>query len=274
MSVYLDTGCCCSDKRIGWCTESHDYCINVKLKFTALDFDRSASAGSIGLTELHFDTFHWFNRTCTVVIDFYRIVKKKEFNAFFLCMMDFFVSCRHFFFGTSVNNVYMLCTESFCTSCGVHGNITASDNCNASAVLDRCIIFFSVSLHKVDSCEVFVCRINTGKILAFDTHEWRKACTCSDKYGIEAHIVDKLVDCENTADNHVCFNLNATGNKSVYFVLNDFLGKSEFGNTVYKNASRNMECFENSYLIAFFCKIACTSETWRTWADNSHIFAV
>ena len=175
-------------------------------------------------------------------------------------MMYFFFSGRHFFFGTSVYNINVFSTKTFCTSGCVHSNVSAAYYGNVFAMFYRCIVFVSVRFHKIYSCKVFVCGIYSRKSLSVNTHERRKTCACSYKYGFEIHF-KKLVNCKNFSYYHICFDFHTVGGKTVYLVLNNCFGKSEFGYAVYKYAACRMEGFEYCYLITCHSKVAGACKT-------------
>src|SRR5699024_744357 len=110
--------------------------------------------------------------------------------------MNFFFSCRHLIFRTSVNYVNILCAKTLSTSCSVHSNVTAAYNSFVLLLNYECVTLFIVSLQKIVSCWELVCGINTDKSFAVNSHKCRKSCACSKVDCLKSHI-EKLVKCED-----------------------------------------------------------------------------
>ena len=177
-------------------------------------------------------------------------------------------------FAAAVNYVNLFCTQTKRTSCRVHSNITATANRNLLCAVDGGLAVFTICLHKVDTGQKFVGGINALEVFALDAHKFGKTCARADKYSLEAFFLHKLVDRDHLTHNGVGANFNTQSLKGFDFLSNDCLGQTEFGNTVNQNAARNVECFENSYVVTLLCKVACTGETCRARADNRNLVTV
>jgi len=72
-----------------------------------------------------------------------------EDDAFFLGMVGFFDTGRHFLIGTPIDDIDRLCTQTLCGSGCVHRDVTAADDRNGLASRNRCIITVVIGLHQV-----------------------------------------------------------------------------------------------------------------------------
>ena len=188
--------------------------------------------------------------------------------------MNFLTTSRQLSFRTSVDDVNVLCTQSHCTSCSVHCNVTATDNCNRFTFSDWSVILVEVSFHQIDSGQEFVCRVYADQILTFNAHEHWQTSAGAYENSFEAHVVHQLVDGQNFTDNHVGHHFNTHLFQTFYFLLNDGFWKSEFRNTVNQYAACFVECFEDGNFVTFLSKVACTGQTCRTCTDNSNFVTV
>ena len=59
-----------------------------------------------------------------------------EHNAFFLRMMDFFFTSRHFFFAAAIDDGDFFGPQTQCTAGSIHRNIAAAYNCDLVANTD------------------------------------------------------------------------------------------------------------------------------------------
>ena len=206
--------------------------------------------------------------------DFLRIGKKIKDNSLFLSVMNFLCSCRKLCFTSSVYDMYF-CTKSQSCSCSIHCYVTTADNGNFLACCDRCIIRIIECFHQVASCQVFVCGEYAACVLSRDSHEHRKTCTGADEYSFKSFVLDQLVDGCGFTDDNVCFEFNAKFFDFFDFFLNDFLfWKTEFRDTINKNAAELMKSLEYSYIITCFCKISCTGKSGRTGTDNCNFVSI
>ena len=122
----------------------------------------SSSAAAIRFAELHIYDFNSCKPTVFISDEFCRVFKKPEFYTFFLCVHYFFGTCRKLFFAASVYDIYIFCSKSFCTSCCIHSNISSAEHSYIFTDVNRGIIFREfISLHKIYSCQKFICRINS-----------------------------------------------------------------------------------------------------------------
>ena len=193
--------------------------------------------------------------------DLLRIGKKIKDDTLFLSVMNFLCSCRKLCLTSSVYDMYLSAKSQSC-SCSIHSNVTTADNCNFLACCNRCIVGIIECFHEVASCQVLVCREYAACILTRDTHEHRKTCTGTDEYSLKSLIFDQLIDRCGFTDNNVCLEFNAKLFDFFDFFLNNFLlWKTEFRNTIYQNTAKFMQCFEYSYFVSEFCKVAGTGKS-------------
>lgn len=273
VAVNVKTLCGVLDKRIGRCTDRHNYAVYVKYKLGIGLYDRLSSAGSVRLAKLHFNALDAVNELVLAAEYLNGIGKQLEDNALFLSVLDLFLTCGKLFLASAVYYVNLLGAETLCAACCVHCNVTAADNSNLLVLLDRRIAALSVSLHEVYAGKELVCGIYALEVLAGDIHKSGKTCAGADEDSIIA-LLEQLVDSNGLADHHIGLNIYAQSGKVVDFLLNDRFGKSEFGDTVNENASCKVESLENSYLVACLGEIARTGKTGRTGTDNSDLLAV
>ena len=176
-------------------------------------------------------------------------------------MMYFFYSCRKFCFASTVYDMYFR-TKTKCCSGSIHSYVTTTDNGNFLTCCDRCIVRIIKCLHQVTSCQVFICREYSVGCLARDSHEHRKTCSGTDEYSFKIFLFHQLVDGCRFTDNNVCLEFNAKLFDFFDFFLNNFLlWKTEFRNTIYQNTTKFMQCFEYSYFVSEFCKVAGTGKS-------------
>ena len=146
--------------------------------------------------------------------------------------MYFFCSCRKLRLTSSVYNMYF-CTQTKCSSCSIHCNITTTDNSNFFTSFNRCIMVITKRFHQVTSCQIFISREYTVAYFTRDSHKHWKTCSRTDKYSFKSFFFKKLIDCSRFTDNNVCFNFYA---KRFYvfnlFFYNFIFWKTEFRNTI------------------------------------------
>ena len=92
-------------------------------------------------------------------------------------MLNFFASGRHFGLAAAIDYHGALGTHTSGCADGVHGCVTAADNCHPLSERSRSVASGTSGTHQIDTCEVFVARKHTAVILAGDTHETGKSGT-------------------------------------------------------------------------------------------------
>ncbi|CDA76343.1 unknown [Clostridium sp. CAG:242] len=274
MFVCFQTFGCGSDQWVWRSTQRHDNSINWDLVVGTFNWDWTTTTGSVWLAQFHLDALDCSNVAVFVAEDLNWVGLKNELDAFFFCMMNFFFTSWQLSFRTSVDDVYVLSTQSHSASCSVHCNVTAANNCYGFAFADWGVVFIQICFHEVDSGEEFVCGRNANEVFAFDTHEHWQTSTGTYEYSFKAHIVYQLIDRENFTDNHVGHNFYAHFFQAFNFLLYNCFWKSEFRNTINQNAACFVESFEDGYIVAFLSKVASTGQTCRACTDNSNFVTV
>ena len=168
-----------------------------------------------------------------------------------------------------------LCTKTKRCSCSVHCYVSATYNCNFFAVENRSIVIFTECFHKIISCQILIGREYTICLLSRNSHKHRKAGTGTDKYSLKAFFFQKLIDSYGFSNNNICFNFNAKRFYIFYFFCNNLvLWKTEFRNSIYKNAACFVKCLKNCHIISHFCKVARTGKTSRTGTDDCDFMTI
>ena len=189
-------------------------------------------------------------------------------------MMYFFHSGRKLLFTSAVYDMY-LSTQTKCGSCSIHSHVTAAYHSYLFTVHDRCSGIGIKRLHQIASGQILIGREYTVGILTGDTHELRKSCTGTDKYGMEALFIHQLIDGHGFTYHYVGFNMNTERfNILDLFCHNAALGKTELGDTVYQYTACLMQCLEDGDIITHFCQISGTGQTRGARTDDSYLFAV
>ena len=188
-------------------------------------------------------------------------------------MLYFFFSCRKFFHTTAVYDVNFFCTKTFCTSCSIHRYVTTTNDSNFLCVLDRGLASFFISLHQVNTCQEFVCGVNTLQTLSRNIHKSWKSGSGTYINGFVAHL-KQFIDCEDFSDYHVCLYINTDGFQVVDLFLYDCFRKTEFRNTINKYTASKMKCFVNRYFVTHLSKISGYGKSTRTGSDHSHFMTI
>ena len=134
-------------------------------------------------------------------------MQEEEFNAFFLSVLDFFLTCRKFCHGTAVDDIYLFRPKTQRGSCGIHCDVSAADNRNFSALHDRGDRIIQVGLHEIGTGEEFIGGIDALECFARNVHEVRQTCAGTDEYGFIAHF-KQFIDGKGLADDDVGFDIN------------------------------------------------------------------
>ena len=197
-----------------------------------------------------------------------------ELYALFLRVMYFLYTGGKLDFGSSVYDVNFS-AKSECSSRCIHCYVTAADNCNLVAAVDRGVIVGTEALHQVVSGKELVSGEYAVCLLAGDAHELRQASAGADEYGIVTFLGKELINCDGLADDYVGLDLNAELLNGLDLVrYNSVLRKTELGDTVNKYAAGLMQCFENLNFVAHLCQVACAGKACRAGTDNGNFFAL
>ena len=189
-------------------------------------------------------------------------------------MVNLLHTGRKLFLASSVYNVN-LSAETKSSSGSVHRYVSAAYYSYLVSCCDRCVIIVAEGLHQVASCQVLVSGEYAVGVLSRNSHELRKSCTGTDKYGVEALFLHQLVDGNRFSNYYVCLNLYAQLSYVVNLRLNNAaLRKTELWNTVGKNAACLVKGLENLYFISKLGQIACTGKSCRAGTNDSDSLAV
>ena len=252
-------------------TDSHNYHINIKYVFATFNFYRTTTTASIRFAQFHLDAFQTIYPTLFIAQNAYGIVEQTQFNAFFFSVVDFFLTSRHFIFTTTVNDINVFSTKSFSSTSSVHRHVTCTNDGSLLACVNRSCYFGElVSLHQVYTCQEFVCRIYTIEVFAVNLHKVRQTSTSTNINCIETFFFHQFFNGKGATDYSINYNLYAQIFQCFDFVLYDFLRQTELGNAIHQYATSIVQCFVQSYFVTKFCQIACSSQTGRTAAYDSH----
>ena len=197
-----------------------------------------------------------------------------QLDALFLGMMQLFQTGGHFRLAAAIDDVHMLRAETLRAARGIHGNVAAADDRNGVRTDDRRVALVAIALHEVDTGQVLVGGHNALERLALDVHEHGQACTGADEHGLEAHLLEQLVDRKDLADDHVGHDMHAHGLELLDLVGNDGLRKTEFGDTIDQHAACGVQGLKNGDLIALLGQLARTGQAGGAGADDGDLDAV
>ena len=124
-------------------------------------------------------------------------------------------------------------------------------------------MFLVVGAHEVGAGQVFVSSEHADEVFTFNVHEEREASTGTDEHGIEAILVNQILELASTADDKICLELHAHGSERFDFVVNDLLGQTEFRNAVADHATELVESFEDGHVVAFAAHVGSDNQTGR-----------
>ena len=156
---------------------------------------------------------------------------------------------------------------------GVHGDVAAADDRGRLGVQDRRVAFFEISLHEVDTGQIFICRADALERLAGDVHEHRQARAGADEDSLEAHL-EQIVDGQDLADDHIGHDLDALRLQLFDLVGNDGLRQTELGDAVDQNAAGGVQRLKQGHLIALLGKQRRAGQAGRAGADDRDLQAV
>ena len=262
------------DQRVQLGTDGHDDHIDRNLKVGAFLDDWFSSAGGIRFTEFHLHAFDGSDVAVFITEDLNRIVQKLEDDAFFHRVMYFLRSGRKLREGSSVDDVNLRSAHTFRASCRVHGNVAAADDGNLVTVHDRCIVFRQISLHQVDTRQIFVRRANADVVFARNVHEGRKSRACADEYGFIAAFLHQLINRKRTSRYRVRHEFHALGFKLRDFLRYDLFWQTELRDPVNQYAAGLVQRFVNGNLIALVYQIARAGKSRRACADDGNFVTV
>ena len=254
-------------------TDCHNNHINVKNVFATLNFYRTATTACIRFAKFHFHTFKTIYPALVITKDAYRIIQETQFNTLFFCVMNFFLTGRHFIFTTTINNVNMFSAQTFCSTSSIHCYVTCTNDGSLFTAVNRSCNFGElVSFHKVYTSQELICRIYTVKVFAVNIHKVRQASTGTNINCIKAFFFHQFFNGKGTTDYSINNNLNAQIFQRFNFVLYDFFRQTELRNTIHQNATCNVESFVNGYVITKFSQVASSSQTGRATAYDCYFF--
>ena len=207
-----------------------------------------------------------------VAHDFQRTAQGLELDAFFLCVVNFFLTCGQFIETTTVNDGNFFSAQTQCATSSVHCYVAAANDRSLAGTSDGGHSVFLVCLHQVDTGQEFVCGVNTLQVFAGDLQELRQTCTGADEYCVV--FVAQFFNVDNLTNNPVGLDFNAQLLQAFDFLCYDSLGQTEFGNTVNQNAAGSVQSFENGNSVATLCQVACAGQRCGTGANNSNLVAV
>ena len=202
------------------------------------------------------------------------VAQSLEFDFFLDCVFDFFLTSRQFFHATTIDDIDMLSTQTLCPTAGVHCHVTAANDSDSVALSDRSIVFGIVSLHQVQTGQVFVSGVNASQTFAGDLHEHGQASAGAHEYCVKAVFIEQFVDGDGLADQDVGHDVNAQLLQLFDFASHDCLGQTEFGDTINQNATSDMECLENGDFITQLCQVSSTGQAGGARTGDSDLLAV
>ena len=197
-----------------------------------------------------------------------------EFDTLFFSMMYFFETSGHFFFASSVYDIYILSAHTLSAASRVHGYVAAADDSYVLVFNHGSIIFGEfIRLHEVYTCQILVCGIHAVQILTGDMHEHRETCARAYEYSFIA-LFEQLVESIYFTDNHVVLNFYAHLAQTFYLCVNQLFGQTELRYSILKNAACYMKRLENRYIIACLSEVGGAGKTCGAGAYYSNLFAL
>ena len=139
---------------------------------------------------------------------------------------------------------------------------------------DRGLAVGQVGLHQVDAGEELVGGVDALEALARDAHEAGQAGAGADEHGLEAHVVEQLVDGQHLADDHVRLDVHAEGAEVVDLAVDDRLRQTELRNAVAEHAAGDVQRLVDRDLVAHARQIARAGQAGRAGADHGDLVAV
>ena len=130
--------------------------INIKSNSSPWNSDRTTTSRSIRLTEFHLLKNDLLHGTLFVGNVFQWVVESEEFDTFFLGVLHFFETSRHFGFATTINDEDLFSTETLGGTARVHSGITTTHYHYILGRVNRSIGIRVRSIHQVHASEVFV----------------------------------------------------------------------------------------------------------------------
>ena len=189
-------------------------------------------------------------------------------------MVHFLHTGRKFFLASSVYDMYFS-AETQGSPRGVHRHVSAAYHGHLLSAHDGRIGILAEGLHQIASGQIFIGGKYAVGIFPGDAHELGKARAGTDEYGRKALFLQKLVDGNGFAHDHVGFNLHAKGLHVFNFLLHHgFLGKTELGNPVNQHAAGLVKGLKNSHVIAHFSKIPRAGKARGAGTDHSHFLSL
>ena len=189
-------------------------------------------------------------------------------------MADLLFSGRKLLFTSSVYDMRFRAKAKRCSR-GIHCDIATADNDGFLCPHDRRSRIVPVRVHEVGSCQILIGGEDAERLLTWNIHESGQSRAGADKDSIEALFLQKVINRSRTADNNVRLDFDAKR----FYVLdflgdNSFLGKTEFGNAVDKDAAGFMQRLKNCHTVPELCKITSAGKSGRTGADDSNFLPV
>ena len=108
-----------------------------------------------------------------------------------------------------------------------------------------------------------------------DAHELGQTGSRADEHGLEALLVEEVVDSDGTAHYHVGLNFNTQAADILHLVLHYLLlGQTELGDAILQHASGLVQHLEDGDVIAPASQVRGTGQTGRTAAHHCDLDAV
>ena len=175
-----------------------------------------------------------------ILDNFQRVCQVLEDYAFFFGFLYFNHICRHFIFGSSVDIVNFLCTQSYRCSAGVHGSISAADDGNFVAQFDFFVsYYFSQEVNTADNA-----------LCIFSLASYACGHPCADSK--ENCIIIASDGFKRNVNSYfcVCNDFSTHSFNGEYFFVQYSFRKSVFRNSVTKHTTCFRHCFENGYVVS------------------------
>ena len=141
-------------------------------------------------------------------------MEREELDTFLFRVVYFLHTCRHLFFGTTVDDHRTLGTQTFRGTDSIHGGVTTTDDGYVLTIEKRCVSSRIGSVHEVDTRQVFIAGEHTVEVLTRDIHETRQTGSRTHEDTFEALLL-QFFDRDGLADDGVCMELHAKGAETV-----------------------------------------------------------
>ena len=244
-------------------SDSQDNGVDVDGLCLALNRDGRASSGCIRLAQFHNLKNHLTAVSVFIRDDLKRIGQVQEDNALLLCLFDLQHIRGHLVLGSSVDIVNLVSAQTYCCTAGVHSGVTAADDGNFLAQVDRLVAYNLTQ--EIDTADhafgVFALAANACGNPCADTNAYRVEISAD---GLKGNVL---------ADLGVGDHGHAHFLKDSDLLVENFFWQTVLRNTIAEHTAKLWHCLINSHVVAKLTKEISHGDTVRSAADHGHVLA-